>query len=71
MQLEGSTVREVLEVYFQAHPRVRRYVLEDQGAVRKHVAIFVNRELIRDRTELSDPVRGNDTIFVSQALSGG
>ncbi len=71
MQLEGSTVREVLEVYFQAHPSVRRYVLEDQGAVRKHVAIFVNRELIRDRTKLSDPVRGNDSIFVSQALSGG
>ena len=28
MQLEGSTVREVLEVYFQAHPSVRRYVLD-------------------------------------------
>ena len=70
-RVEGITVREVLDGYFQVNPRVRSYVLEDQGALRKHVAIFLNRELIRDRSGLSDPVRENDAIFVSQALSGG
>ena len=70
-RVEGATVREVLEGYFKVNPRVRSYVLEDQGALRKHVAIFVNRELIRDRTGLSDTVGENDDIFVSQALSGG
>ena len=70
-RVDGRTVREVLEGYFQVNPTVRSYVLEDQGALRKHVAIFLNRELIRDRTGLSDPVGENDAIFVSQALSGG
>lgn len=67
----GATVGEVLEGYFRSNPHVRGYVLDDQGAVRRHVAIFLNREPIRDRDGLSDPVRGTDEIFVAQALSGG
>lgn len=70
-QISGVTVKEVLEAYFEANPRVRRYVLDDQGALRKHVAIFLNQELIRDRIGLSDPVTDNDSIYVAQALSGG
>jgi hypothetical protein len=70
-QLGGITVREVLEQYFQSNPHVRGYVLDDQGAVRKHVAIFLNGETIRDRALLSDAVGKDDDIFVAQALSGG
>lgn len=70
-RLRGETVGEVLEGYFRANPAVRGYVLDDQGAVRKHVAIFVNQQLIHDRGGLSDPVREGDAIFVVQALSGG
>ncbi len=68
---EGTTVRQVLEGYFQINPQVRSYVLDDQGALRKHVAIFLNQKPIDDRIELSDPVQENDEIFVVQALSGG
>ena len=53
-QVNGSTVREVLEAYFSENPRVRGYVLDDQGMLRKHVAIFLNNELIHDRKQLSD-----------------
>ena len=67
----GSTLGEALADYFAKHPQVRRYLLDDQGALRKHVAIFLNQELIRDREELSDAVAEGDEIFVVQALSGG
>jgi len=67
----GVTVGAALEKYFQTHPRVRAYVLDDQGAVRKHVAIFLNQAPIHDRTGLSDPVSPGDEVFVAQALSGG
>jgi sulfur carrier protein ThiS len=67
----GATVAEALADYFESNPRVRGYVLDDQGAVRSHVAIFVNQGLIRDRTRLSDPIAEGDAIFVAQALSGG
>ena len=69
--VEGTTVRQVLEAYFEINPQVRGYVLDDQGAVRKHVAIFLNQGPIHDRITLSDPVSDQDDIFVIQALSGG
>ena len=37
----GATVREVLDAYFDVHPAVRSYVLDEQGRVRRHVAVFV------------------------------
>jgi len=67
----GATVREVLDAVFAAHPRVRSYILDDQGALRHHMSIFVDGEQVRDRTGLSDPVRPDAEIYVMQALSGG
>jgi hypothetical protein len=67
----GGTVREVLENVFGANPRVRSYVLDDQSALRRHMAVFVDGIAIRDRCRLSDPVRPNSEVFVMQALSGG
>ena len=71
MRVTGATVREVMERYFEVHPQVRGYVLDDQGALRKHVAIFVSQEQILDRSGVTDAVGENDEIFVVQALSGG
>jgi len=69
--VRGSTLREVLGAYFESNPCMRGYVLDDQGAVREHVAIFINQAPIRDRTSLSDAVADGDAVFVAQALSGG
>ncbi len=70
-QVKAATVYQALEMYFEQNPQVRGYVLDDQGVVRKHVAIFLNQELIHDRVDLSDPIGEDDDIFVAQALSGG
>lgn len=69
--VEARNVQQALEGYFQANPAVRGYILDDQGGLRRHVAVFVNRQLVRDRCGLSDPVGDGDEIFVAQALSGG
>jgi sulfur-carrier protein len=66
-----QSVAAVLAAYFAQHAGVRHYVLDDQGAVRKHIAIFVGDHTITDRVHLSDPVGPTDDIFVMQALSGG
>ena len=50
---------------------LRGYILDDQGRLRKHVAIFVDGNMIRDRLGLSDLVHLHSEVFVVQALSGG
>jgi hypothetical protein len=56
---------------FAENPQARSYVLDDQAALRRHMTIFVDGRMIRDRARLSDAVRADSTIYVFQALSGG
>ena len=67
----GRTVREALDNVFAANPRAQSYVLDDQRALRRHMTIFVDGAVIRDRAGLSDPVAQSSSIRVFQALSGG
>lgn len=68
---EGATVGESLAAVFERHPRLRGYIVDEQGAVRKHMNVFVDGVQIRDRAGLSDPVTPHSEIYVIQALSGG
>jgi sulfur-carrier protein len=67
----GATVREALEEVFRGNPRLRSYVLDDQGRLRRHVVVFVDGEPVLDRDGLGDPVGPAARVFVMQALSGG
>ncbi len=67
----GKTVHDVLENVFAGNPRLRSYVLDDQGRLRQHVTIYVNDARVADRTRLTDLVGANDEVFVFQALTGG
>jgi molybdopterin synthase sulfur carrier subunit len=67
----GQSVREVLDEVFSKNPQARSYVLDDQSGLRKHITIFVDGRMIRDRARLSDAVAETSTIYVFQALSGG
>lgn len=70
-KVTGETVAEALEAVFAGNPRLRGYVLDDQGALRKHMVVFVDGIALRDRQRLSDPVGADAEVFVMQALSGG
>lgn len=70
-QVEGATVSAVLAAVFESNPRLRGYVLDDQGALRKHMSVFVDGAQIADREGLSDPVAATSEVYVIQALSGG
>jgi sulfur-carrier protein len=71
VEAPGRTVREVLDNVFAENAQARGYVLDDQSALRKHMAIFVDGRMIRDRARLADPVDERSTIRIFQALSGG
>jgi hypothetical protein len=67
----GGTVREALEAVFARNDRARGYVLDEHGALRTHMVVFVDGRTIQDRERLSDPVSASSEIYVMQALSGG
>ena len=67
----GGTVREVLDAVFEGNPRARGYVLDEQGALRQHMNVFVDGSQVRDRNTLSDVVDPDGEVYVMQALSGG
>jgi sulfur-carrier protein len=71
VEAAGTTVRDVLDQIFADNPRARSYVLDDQSALRRHVTVFVDGTMIRDRARLSDAVANTSTVYVFQALSGG
>lgn len=69
--LAAATVRAALDAAFLIQPRLRDYILEDQGELRKHVLIFVDGQQLRDRDRQTDTVSDYSEIYVVQALSGG
>lgn len=70
-QVDGATLRAVLAAAFESAPALRGYVLDEQGAVRKHVAVFVNARMIPSRTDLDLVLAPADQVLVIQALTGG
>ena len=67
----AATLRAALEAAFAVNPRLRGYVLDDQGHLRANVVAFVDGRRCRDRVRLDDALRPDSEVHVMQALSGG
>jgi sulfur-carrier protein len=67
----ATTLGDALAAAFAVNPKLRGYVLDDQGHLRKHVVVFVDGERLRDRERLAIPLAASSTVHVLQALSGG
>jgi sulfur-carrier protein len=70
-EIDARTLGDALEAVFAEHPRLRGYVLDDQGSLRKHLSVFVDGRPVRDRRHLSDALGEQSRVYVVQALSGG
>lgn len=66
-----GAVAEVLLEVEQIAPGFSDYVLDERGALRRHVKICVNDTFVVDRKMLSDFVSENSKVYIFQALSGG
>lgn len=71
LSASGTTVGEALTHLFAAQPHVRGYVLDDRGALRQHVCIFVDGERLQRDSALSRNIGPGSKLYVMQALSGG
>lgn len=67
----AGSVAEVLRAVDEIAPGFTDYVLNERGALRRHVYLSVNDTVVVDRTTLADRVPEDGTVYIFQALSGG
>ena len=70
-EVEAETIAEVVDAVDARWRGLGDYIVDEQGALRKHVNIFIGDELIRDKRRLSDAVSADTRVYIMQALSGG
>lgn len=68
---DGATLTEVLDAMAADFPRLKAYVLDDQGRLRKHIAVFVDGQMRPREAALASPLTEASDVYVFQALSGG
>lgn len=71
VEVPAGTVAELVDALEERHPGLRDFLVDERGTLRKHVNIFIESEMVRDRQRLSDPLQPESQVFVMQALSGG
>ncbi|NNG24184.1 MoaD/ThiS family protein [Telluria aromaticivorans] len=71
VETDASSLRAGLDAAFAVNPRLRGYILDDQGALRANVTIFIDGRRCRDTQRLDDPLLPGSQVYVLQALSGG
>ena len=71
MTVAATSVHQALTQAFANNERLKTYVLDDQGHLRKHMRILVDGVAIRDLEHFTDAVKPNSEVWVMQALSGG
>jgi len=67
----AATVSTALDALWSVHPTLRGRVLTDDGRLRPHVHVFVERESVRYTGGLATPVGEGALISILPAVSGG
>lgn len=71
VQVEGSTLADVIEALEAAHPGFKDRLLDESGAMRKFVNIFVADDDVRYLDGLATPVPAGETVSIIPAVAGG
>jgi molybdopterin synthase sulfur carrier subunit len=71
VQVNGSTVTEVIENLEAAYPGVKSRLYDDSGQIKRYVNVFVNGEEIRTLQGPDTPVADKDEVSIIPAMAGG
>jgi sulfur-carrier protein adenylyltransferase/sulfurtransferase len=66
-----GTVRDALGEITARYPLLRRHLYGDDGRLRRHVNVYVNRDDVRALHGESTPVRTGDTLLIVPSIAGG
>lgn len=68
---DGGTLTEVLESLEASHPGIRARVLDDAGALRRFVNVYVGEEDVRFSGGLDTTVADGAKVSIIPAVAGG
>lgn len=71
VEVEGGTVAEVFDALEAAHPGIRARVLEDDGAIKRFMNVFVDDDDVRYLDGLGTKVADGASVTIFQAVAGG
>ncbi len=71
VEVEGSTVGEVVQALDSAHPGIGERLIDEGGKVRRFVNVFVDDEDVRFAQGLETPVKEGATVSIIPAVAGG
>lgn len=71
LRLAGGTVRALLAELRRTNPPLYRCLCDETGALRRHLHLFVNDDLVCDARSFEAPLGDADVVSVFQAVSGG
>ncbi|MEV8378131.1 ubiquitin-like small modifier protein 1 [Kribbella sp. NPDC056861] len=65
------TVGKVFAALEVEHPALRRRLTDDQGALRRHVNVFLGNDNVRDLKALDTPLADGDELLILPSVAGG
>jgi molybdopterin synthase sulfur carrier subunit len=71
VDVDGTSVREVLDDLTSRFPAVRSHLLDDGGDLNRFVNVYVNNEDVRLGQGLDTSVTPESTVIVLPAMAGG
>ena len=71
IEVEGSTVGELLANMTAEHTELRKHLYNEDGRLRAFVAIFLNDDDIRFLEKEATPVKEGDTVSIIPTVAGG
>ena len=67
----ATSVANMIQAINEIAPGFTDYVLDEHGALRRHVNISINDSIVVDKLKLSDRIPDKATVYIFQSLSGG
>ena len=71
VEVNGATIGEAIAELQRRFPGIQERLLDDTGAVRRFVNVYLNEEDIRFLQNQQTPVKDGDEISIIPAIAGG
>jgi hypothetical protein len=71
LAIEGETIAEVFERLFDDHSALRHLMLDETGALRRHVNVYLDREHVRDPMHAQLRLEEDCEIRIVPSMAGG